>query len=255
MKLKTNNTAVVEFVGAILLMAMAVSVFSVVYYGVLTDEGPSEKIYTTITGHLEELEDGSYLVFESEKGESLSPEDIINVRLANSINQNITVGELTGGDLWNLGEKIKYKVELDNKDAPFVQVYTNIVNRETNSMVFYGILRDGYSVPSGSFPFPFNFNPQLTGPPGNWYTAKVDPIDPYIGKDVILSSVHICNINGDPIVIWPIESPYMQEQNLMLKFTREDLEIYVNPGPALIVITGNLTDGNTFEFFDIVNAQ
>ena len=70
MKIKTKmgDTAVSEIVGAIFLLAVAISVFSVVYMNVLSDDGPNPESHATIVG---KMEIGN-AIFEHRRGEGIS---------------------------------------------------------------------------------------------------------------------------------------------------------------------------------------
>ena len=70
MKIKTKrrDKAVSEIVGTILLLAIAICVFSVVYMNVLSEDGPNPETYATIVGKMET----GYAIFEHRRGEGIA---------------------------------------------------------------------------------------------------------------------------------------------------------------------------------------
>ena len=68
LKIKKNNKAVSEVLGRVLLIAIAVSAFTIVYINFLSDEGPSETTYVTIVGWIE----NGNLIFEHQRGEGIN---------------------------------------------------------------------------------------------------------------------------------------------------------------------------------------
>lgn len=255
--MKMGEKAISEIVGAIVLLAMAIVVFSLIYINVLADEGPNEKIYTTVSCHLLETESTEayegYLLFENEKGESLSPEDIVNVIIGGETVEDPpkTIGYFTENSLLNVGDNFLYPI------PEYGKVYANIVDTETNSMVFYGTLRDGYSYTSGSIHFPFNFLPgSINVNNRTGYTAVVTPPEGFSGYDIDKSSVYICNINDNDVCISPEEDPDMFENKMMVKFENDLVDPYLFVGKDnLIGITGKLLDGETFfEYYKLVKV-
>ena len=75
MNIKIGESAVSEILGTVLLIAIAVSAFSVIYMQVLSDQGPSEQTYATLVG---KMENGDYVpktvAFENQRGETIGPD-------------------------------------------------------------------------------------------------------------------------------------------------------------------------------------
>ena len=63
-----NDEAVTEIIGTALLIAIAISVFSIYYLDVLSDPGPRPEAYLTIVGKLE----SGNVVFEHRRGEGIN---------------------------------------------------------------------------------------------------------------------------------------------------------------------------------------
>jgi len=77
MKIKTKrrDTAVSEIVGAIVLLAIAIAVFSVIYMNVLSDEGPDPNAYATVIGKME----NGHPIFEHQRGEGIDFNSKVNL--------------------------------------------------------------------------------------------------------------------------------------------------------------------------------
>jgi flagellin-like protein len=151
MKIKTKrgDKAVSEIVGTILLLAIAICVFSVVYMNVLSEDGPNPETYATIVGKIE-AED---LVFEHRSGETLDLDSIVILRIAGQRQPPKTLRELLDQSsqsdyLWNIGERISIPLQSFGigRDEN-VRVAGEIYDEESNSLIFWGVLRDGYTVP------------------------------------------------------------------------------------------------------------
>lgn len=157
MKKIKSKDAVAEIVGSVLLLSIAVSVFSVVYLDVLSDDGPSPETYVTLVGKLENKDDMiNTVAFENRRGQILDPETEIIVQIGGDfgIRKSITLHQLSSyhsflGNGWNIGEKIYplliFPDEFD--DLTGVRVDANIVDKKSNSLVFWGRLQAGYEIP------------------------------------------------------------------------------------------------------------
>lgn len=152
-KIKLGDRAVAEIVGSILLLAIAVAVFSVIYMQVLSDEGPSPETHVTIVGKLE----GNNLVFEHRRGEGIDIDSIIslyfegNLLFSGKISNLLDNSSLQNG-IWDIGERIVYTPPpevIPTSLQNLVQIRGHIADKRTNSLVFWGILQDGYVEPEG----------------------------------------------------------------------------------------------------------
>ena len=148
MKLERNNQAVAEIVGAMILVAIAVAAFSVIYLNILSDPGPSEETYVTIVG---KMETGN-VTFDLRRGESLGQDSKILLNIGGDL-YNFSANEFLKTNnpsnlLWNIGERFIYPAsqfrgDLINRDET-VYVDATIVDKKSNSVVFWGILQQGY---------------------------------------------------------------------------------------------------------------
>jgi hypothetical protein len=150
---KMDNLAVSETIGAIVLLAIAIVIFSVIYINVLVDDGPDLYSFLTIEGETEKGE----AIFEHMLGEGIGTDSRITIfygdennlfdsyegpikYLLNPINN--------GDDVWNIGEKLSYKPSSDIIPLEFlddIQISSTIADIHTNSLVFWGILQEGYT--------------------------------------------------------------------------------------------------------------
>lgn len=140
-KLIKSNTAVAEIVGSVLLLAMAVAAFSVVYIQVLSDEGPSPEAYVTVVGMIE----NNNVVFEHRSGKPLGLDTSIilsigNIRLPlNLYDSNLLEDQNRNDDVWNIGERLLF----NEYNLSYPEVQATIVDKKTNSIVWWGILKSG----------------------------------------------------------------------------------------------------------------
>ena len=90
MKLKKDDLAVVEIVGSVLLLSMAVAAFSVIYMNVLSDDGPDPETFTTIIGSMANENGDNYpdIVFQHTRGETLGPDTELVLDIVNDFNKS-----------------------------------------------------------------------------------------------------------------------------------------------------------------------
>jgi len=145
--IKINNKAVSEILGSVLLIAIAISAFTIVYINFLSDEGPSETTYATIVGW---IEDGN-LIFEHQRGEGININSKVTIIPRGDYKDKyiLTVKELldpsitNGNNLWDIGERLVYPRKLTGWN-----VEAKIVDSKSNSIVFWGTLQEGYIEPA-----------------------------------------------------------------------------------------------------------
>jgi hypothetical protein len=149
MLIKTGNTAVSEIVGTVLLLAIAISIFSVVYMNVLSEDGPNPETFATIVGKIE-AED---LVFEHRSGETLDLDSQVILTVGGERQPPRALSELLDtssqqDSVWNIGERIVWPLQnLGIAPEEQVRIDGEVYDKESNSMVFWGMLQDGYTVP------------------------------------------------------------------------------------------------------------
>jgi len=179
MLIKMGNSAVSEIVGAVLLLAIAISIFSVIYMNVLSDDGPNPKSHVTIVGKLENNPVEFFdIVFEHKRGESLGSDTEVVITTAGSygntthyhINDGFLINPMRLIDGWNIGEKLvcQPKDEFGNPiNLTDVEIKARIYDKKTNSLVFWGTLQEGYVVPPGGIGGIWHFNESCwDGTPG-----------------------------------------------------------------------------------------
>ena len=105
---KNSDSGVSEVIGTVLLLAMAVSIFSIIYVTVLSHPLDTSELNPTIVATVE----GNNIIFEHRGGEELNLETKIKIEIGNDTVSK-TVGELlidsNGDDLWNIGERLAYE--------------------------------------------------------------------------------------------------------------------------------------------------
>jgi len=142
-KRKHNNDAVSEVVGVILLLGMAVTVFSLVYFSLMSAPAPVPSPDLNILGF---IEDGN-ITIQHCGGEALDSETILQISLA-GIRTDVSIEDylvdLNQDGLWQMGEKVIYP---PNHDLNNIEVGIGIADRYSNSLVLLGNLQEGYLVP------------------------------------------------------------------------------------------------------------
>lgn len=144
MRTLRNTHAVSEAIGEILLLAIAVSCISVLYTQISESQGPQDIANVTIVGKMEQ---GSP-VFELQRGESLTSDTKIIITVA-GYEQNIyflnqSKGRRNSNTNWHIGERII----LPKEDITGLQVEATIVDQQTNTIVFWGMLQEGFVLPA-----------------------------------------------------------------------------------------------------------
>ena len=180
-----STHAVSEVISAILLLAMAVVVFAVIYNNVLSDDGPGLENYGTISGTLanENGDDLQDIVFSLNRGDFLGSDTEVVLDLGEDKTFEVTVEEnpdmvqYDSNNNWNIGDKFVYHPKYEDGtliNLNRLNVKANIIDKLTNSIVFWGTLQEGWT-----------FNDHLGG---IWHFNE--PYSKYSGieKDVLDSS-------------------------------------------------------------------
>lgn len=142
MNIKMRDDGVSEIIGMMLLLAIAISSFSVIYYVVLSDQGPAPEIIANIVATVE----GKNIILEHHGGESLNLDTEIIYTL-NGTTYHTTVEEslaerAKGDDKWNIGERViipfEYDIDyLENYDKTEIMA----VDKFTNALAFLGTIQ------------------------------------------------------------------------------------------------------------------
>ena len=167
MKISKNNLAIAEIVGAMVLLAIAVTAFSVIYLNILSNPGPSEETYVTIVGKMEQGD----VSFDLRRGESLEPDSKIFLNIGGNL-YNFSAYQFLKAvssnlfSSWNIGERFVYPASSIHGDLinvnETVYVDATIVDKKSNSIVFWGILQEGYKKPPYGMGGIWHFN-ETTG--------------------------------------------------------------------------------------------
>jgi flagellin-like protein len=145
MKSKRTNKAISEIIGTVLLLAMAVSLFTVVYVFVINETlNPNENPPTVyIAGTTE----GKDIIFENRGGKSLPSDTILCFLSVAGQKMNMTVGpylqDKNGNGLWDVGEKLRITSTTIGIDITGLQVEAAIIDRNTDSLIMSGTLQEG----------------------------------------------------------------------------------------------------------------
>ena len=153
MKKNLGDLAVSEIVGAIFLLAIAITIFSVVLINVLSDEGPSPNLYSTIIGKAENGE----VIFENQRGEGININSKISLLFEGNLLYEGPISQLLDynsneNGIWDIGERLIYTPTPDEIPPEFlnkIQISGTIADLRTNSLAFWGILQQGYVEPAG----------------------------------------------------------------------------------------------------------
>ncbi len=133
-----NDHGVSVVIGSVILLAIAIAALSVVYYTVLSDDGPSEAIITDIVGTVE----GKNIVLEHRGGEPVSLDTTISITIGGTT-EDLTAKdwlseEAISDGIWNIGERIIYPFEYE--DSSYINADIMAVDPEVNAIAFYGTL-------------------------------------------------------------------------------------------------------------------
>lgn len=108
MSILNKKNAVSEIVGTILLLGLAISVFSVLYLSVLGYTFHTDSPNPNILAYVE----GNCIIVEHQGGEDVSPDTAVRLDLGDGP-ISFTVGNLlidsNGDGKWNLGERLVYE--------------------------------------------------------------------------------------------------------------------------------------------------
>ena len=179
MKIKKSNRAIAEIISTILLCLIAIFVLSVIYFYVLSDDGPNPETYVKIVGSVI----GSNVILEHHGGESLSSDTKINITIIQGIQYiNTTVGNLLNDEnnnkKWDLSERIIYPVNYNlSMLGQYRKVDVLAIDDESNSIVLIG---------------PIELHPVSDA----GMTITVNNTNPIIG-DIIKIKITVTSYGGD----------------------------------------------------------
>ena len=138
MKIKKSNRAVSEIIGTMLLLLIAISVFSLIYFQVLSDEGPENKTIVKIGGRIE----GTNVVLEHQGGEPLELDTEISITIG-GIKYEGPVGnwldDKNEDGVWNMGERMLFSFEYNlSRLGEYQEVDITAIDTQSDSVIFMG---------------------------------------------------------------------------------------------------------------------
>ena len=144
MKIRNSNEAVSEILGTVLLLGMAVSLFSLLSFIVLsypfTPSPPSVNLVGSI--------DGTNVTIEHYGGDSFDIASNVIV-MVGGVSKNVNITDFldnpNNNDLWDIGERLVYSVG----DVVGEQVEVTVVDTRSSSIIMSGILQEGIGFSSG----------------------------------------------------------------------------------------------------------
>ena len=134
-RFKDSNNMVAEIIGTVLLLGIAVAIFSTLYVVVFAYPFPTSSPNVTLIGTIE----GSNIIIEHHSGEALSldTELLIGGPKNSFIVRDFLDDESKSDGVWNIGERIVYPFKY-NISCTHVEIMT--VDIESNSLVLMGTL-------------------------------------------------------------------------------------------------------------------
>lgn len=133
----SQTHGVTEIVGTMLLLLIAISLFSVVYYSVLSAPGPVSTPSAFIVGSLDT--DNNQIIFHHMGGEPISGENTLLIHKGKFVEEKKISSFV--GDKWEMGEKITYDVY--NINDTYIDAL--VIDKNSNSIVSSAVLQKGYS--------------------------------------------------------------------------------------------------------------
>lgn len=139
MQIRRSNKAVSEIIGTMLLLVLAISALSLIYFQVLSDDGPDSRTIVKIVGKVE----GTDVVLEHQGGEPLEMDTEISITIAGTeYNGDVSewLNDENNDGKWNLGERMvfsEWEYELDRL-GDYTEVNLMAVDHEDNSIAFMG---------------------------------------------------------------------------------------------------------------------
>jgi hypothetical protein len=146
-----NDIAVSEVLGAMLLLSIAVLAFSVIYFYLVSDDGPAPQTYVYIVGDI----DGQNITLTHTGGESLDANDKISFTIRGVKQLCLIKDKLNdenGNGKWDLGEKIhdNFTVDIHYLDQyEFIDVQA--IDSVSNAIAFQGPVYTRYKSDVGVY--------------------------------------------------------------------------------------------------------
>jgi hypothetical protein len=140
MKINIGNQAVSEIVGTILLLSIAIGLFSIVQIMVFAipfnPGAPSARLVASINGST------VYVVHHGGESLSLDTKVVFTVgdnTFTKNASEILNQSTSDGDDLWSIGEMVNYT----RTEFELARVYVTVVDIKSNSVVMMGAVREG----------------------------------------------------------------------------------------------------------------
>ena len=139
MRQNITDNAVSEIIGTILMLAIVVGVFTLLYVGVMSYDFNENTISVNIAGSIE----GTNIVFEHKGGKDVGLQSILVVSVGD-IKNSVFIGDYLDNSAiqdgkWNIGERAVYPVG----DVTFMQVEATLIDESDNYILITGVLQEG----------------------------------------------------------------------------------------------------------------
>ncbi len=133
-----QKDAVTEILSTVLLLAVAISVFSVIYVVVLSAPVPKEESSAIVVGDLI----GKTVILTHHGGKSIPfNEQSYQIQTSAGTYSDIIFDDVNENELWNIGEQVRFSFESLTDE----QIIVTVVDLETNDVIFYGVFNEGTS--------------------------------------------------------------------------------------------------------------
>ena len=133
-----EKLAVSEIIGTVLMLGIASSAFSIIYYTVASTPNPNFSPIVEISGTIEE----NQIIVMHRGGEPLDLDTDLSLNIGGTL-KSFKIGDLLDIDskedgFWSLGEKIIYPLEYDFDYSAYPNIDINIIDEGSNSIVMMG---------------------------------------------------------------------------------------------------------------------
>jgi len=185
-KMERSDEALSDVISAILMLALAISLFAGVYLSFQNIPFAIPPPSADIVGYI----DGNDVVIEHHGGESLSLDMQVIIRIGDTL-YTLTVedyldSDATANGWWNIGEKFVYSAG----NIAGLQVKVSVIDADSSYMILTGVLQEGDLVT----PPTVNIAPELSNPfPSNGSTDI--NIIPQLSIDISDENGHTMNIS------------------------------------------------------------
>ena len=160
-KIIVSNHSVTEIIGLLFLLVLVISIFSIVYMNILSNDGPEQKTFVKIMGEVV----GNEIIFEHQGGEALNADTIISITLPDGTVKGPVSKWLEDSNndmIWNLGERMVYPFNYSlDRLGEYSYIDTKAVDPVSNSIVFMGPVKTRIVSDVGVEVFVDNMNPSI----------------------------------------------------------------------------------------------